>query len=151
MESFLRPANKSDLGITFLWATDPLIRKNSFNQSTITKSDHEKWFNAKISSVSCFYYILLDNGRAVGSIRFDICNDIGTISYLIDSAYHGRGYGRDILDKGIMKIKANCKEVKILEGWVKNENTASIRIFEKLKFRKMYDDGLKSRFELQLT
>ena len=44
-----RKATNNDLMVTFKWAQKPLIRQYSFNRQEISLSEHERWFNAKIT------------------------------------------------------------------------------------------------------
>jgi RimJ/RimL family protein N-acetyltransferase len=76
----------------------------------------------------------------IGSIRFDTYEGEATISYLIDSEYHGQGFGHIILKKGIEYILAvnisAVKPITVLIGDVMKTNRASFRAFERLGFTK---------------
>ncbi len=65
----------------------------------------------------------------IGSIRFDIKEGDAMISYLLDPAYHGRGFGQLILKQGIERfINENILEltpISVISGDC-NENQYSI-------------------------
>lgn len=132
----LRRATLDDLEKTFEWASDSEIRKFSFNKNEITKEEHSSWFRKKIQDENCLYLILEDIlEEPLGSIRIDIENKTGTISYLLDSIYHGRGHGKTILKLLEQFIKENHLSIDVLIGFVMEENIASFKIFEGLGYR----------------
>jgi RimJ/RimL family protein N-acetyltransferase len=145
---YLRTARSSDVELTYKWATDSTIRMFAFNKEKIEWENHKKWYNSKIYDPNCEYYILNNKGVSKGSIRFDIdSNGLALISYLIDPAYQGKGYGKDILDYGVERLKVRRADVKKVIGFVQSENGASIRIFEKLGFYQVSIDHSTYRFE----
>jgi len=88
----------------------------------------------------CDYFILYKGLKPLGSIRIDYNNDYtqGTISYLVDTKYHGQSFGKTILQKIEESIlqRVYLKNV-ILIGFVKKENIASVKIFNHLNYIKI--------------
>lgn len=146
----IRFAEKQDIKQTYAWANNPIVRKYSFNKEYITWEQHTDWFLVKLKDTNCFYFILETNGYAVGSIRFDITEKIATVSYLVNPDYHGRGWGIQILKKGIDELIAVNKAIVAVEGWVLPDNKASINIFEKLGFLPVETDSDNLKFRLAL-
>jgi RimJ/RimL family protein N-acetyltransferase len=148
---YLRKADENDLLQTFQWANNQDVRKFSFSKENIEWSDHFNWFISKLKSNSCEYYILEKINEKIGSIRFDIdANGYALISYLVDPAYHGKGYGKLILKLGIERLRAKRREVKRVYGYVQPSNIASIKIFEQLGFRKSTTNDNITKFEKDL-
>ena len=146
----LKRATIEDLDITFLWANDEQVRKYAYKKNLIKKNDHLNWFKGKISSDTCEYYILTVNGEPVGSIRFDIEEaSVAKISYLIDPNHTGRGYGSYLLKEGEEKLLQCMPGIKKVYGHVFNQNQASIRIFEKLGYKKEFVSGNSSVFHFE--
>ena len=135
-----RKATASDLDITFAWATNPDIRRYSFQQHHITKPEHDIWFLKKLGDTNCHYSIVEYNDKPVGSIRFDLKEGEAIISYLLDPMYHGRGFGQLILRKGIewllMVNKPDFTPIHFLCGEVMKTNIPSVKAFERLGFVK---------------
>lgn len=132
----LQLANQSDLELTFKWASNPVIRKHSFNKNSISYEEHCNWFIAKLSDLNCHYFILKDTRNKLGSIRFDISDQIATISYLIAPEFIGKGYGSLLLKKGLEKINElseKYRPTKII-GLVMTGNDVSIKLFERFGF-----------------
>jgi UDP-2,4-diacetamido-2,4,6-trideoxy-beta-L-altropyranose hydrolase len=136
----IRCASPKDVDLTFKWATNPDIRRYSFQKHQITKSEHTNWFLAKVNDSDCHYLIMEYNNVPIGSIRFDICGSEAVISYLLDPAYQRQGFGLIILKKGIEWLLtlylSNGKLISVISGAVLRMNISSIKTFERLGFLK---------------
>jgi RimJ/RimL family protein N-acetyltransferase len=117
----------------------------------VERKSHKQWFYSKLNSTDCEYYILDFNGEPAGSIRFDIdAMNEAKINYLIDPKFTGRGLGTEILKKGITLIKDNRPDIKKVFGYVLESNRASVRIFEKLNFDLIEENGVELKYEKEI-
>jgi RimJ/RimL family protein N-acetyltransferase len=134
-------ATTDDCLLTYSWASNPEIRKYSFNQEPIPFESHQKWFSEKCTSNECFYYILKRGQNAIGSIRIDLNEhqQVGLISYLIDPSEQKKGYGLTIIELLETKLLDTFRSIK-LRAFVTTENTASIKIFEKAGYSKLLNE-----------
>lgn len=149
---WLREANINDTELTFKWASDQNVRQYAFNTNSIEYSEHSKWFKAKIQSKKCSYFILENATNKIGSIRFDFDKtDNAIISYLIDPKFHGRGFGKIILNMALHRLKELGFNSLNIIGFVKSENIASVKIFEKLDFTLTENKNNVLKFEKDLT
>jgi len=146
----LRKANEHDIDVTYYWVNNSIIRKFSFDKTTISKEGHSTWFTMKINSDKCEYYILEVKGVRAGSIRFDIEDTEAKISYLLDPEFMGKGFGTVILNKGIKLLKEEKPKLKSVYGLVFETNQASKRIFNKLKFSSSLTNNSELKYEKQL-
>ncbi len=146
----LRRTTLTDLEITYQWASNSEIRKFSFNKNPIFRDEHTNWFNNKLHAEDCCF-LILENilGTPLGSIRVDLKNSKGTISYLVDPVYQGNGYGKLILQLLEDYISENSLSIASLEGLVMRENKASERIFEALKYKRL-EEGHTLKFVKEL-
>jgi len=144
--------SQADIDLTYRWATSKKIRKYALNQNEISFETHKRWFLNKIKDSDCEYFLFKSRDKVIGSVRFDIepKENSAIISYLIDERFHGKGYGKLILTKGIDELKKVRPELKLVFGWVLNENIASLKIFERLNFSKEEIDELKTKFVLNI-
>ena len=149
MKKVLRNIDSTDMELMFAWRNHPSIRSNSFNSKKVSKEDHKEWFDHNLNSNSVFTYILELDEKSAGVIRFsnDANNLAAKISYLIDPAYQGKGFGTEILNLGIKKNKEENSGLKTFYGYVLKNNYASIRIFEKLNFTKISENESELKFE----
>lgn len=141
----LRKAVPADVDITFSWATDAVVRKYALSQNAIAFDDHKAWFASKILNEQVFYYLAFVDHEPIGSIRFDVFADEVVISYLIDPKHHGKGWGKKILEEGMMQFDSDAHPVPVV-GIVKTDNVASLKIFRDLHFREERIDDNTVKF-----
>ncbi|WP_377468994.1 UDP-2,4-diacetamido-2,4,6-trideoxy-beta-L-altropyranose hydrolase [Pontibacter silvestris] len=130
----VRNAIKDDLLLLFNWANDPEVRKRSFNKTPIPFDSHSIWFEAKLQDRNTFLYVAEVNSEPAAHIRFEISDNEAIISYLISSAFRGKGLGHTVLLKGIKKLQQQLPQSLQIVGFVQKDNVASIRAFEKAGF-----------------
>lgn len=99
----------------------------------ISWEEHSQWFNSKITDDHCIYLIAEKQGKAVGSIRFDLNNGEALISYLLSSELHGKGLGKHLLNLGVRRLFEES-DVNTIKGIVLKDNVASRKIFESLRY-----------------
>ncbi|ELR70589.1 hypothetical protein C900_03570 [Fulvivirga imtechensis AK7] len=136
----LRKATMDDARVTYKWATDKNIRSLSFSSDEITWEGHCKWFESKVNSDQCFYYLAKIKERFVGSVRFDLSHEKAVINYLLDVDYQGQGLGRVLLAEGIRQLTKEQRQIEEIVGYVMDTNIPSIRIFERLGFQRGESD-----------
>lgn len=146
----LRKATQEDVSLTFDWANHSETRQYSFSKEWFNLDTHTSWFTSKISNPDCLYKILDDNGLPVGSIRLDIKEQEGIISYLIAPGHKGRGFGNKIVQMFLSDLKNEGIGVKKVVGLVQTDNIASIKIFESLGFHKIQHDNGVLKFEIKI-
>jgi RimJ/RimL family protein N-acetyltransferase len=134
----LHNASLMDLQTTYDWSNNEIIRKHAFSSKKIEFENHNTWFNEKLASSLCHYYILKFGSQPIGSVRLDLDSNYykkeGVISFLIDPDYHRLGIGGILLKLLEDKlINDGIKNYKLI-GLVKNENIASLKIFRKLNY-----------------
>lgn len=133
----LRSASEDDVQTTFDWASNKIVRKYAIQKNEIIFEEHVKWFLNKISSDDCIYFIAEVNNTAIGSIRFDMNEKKeALLSFLLDPIFHGKGYGKEIVEKGcdeLLKIKNLTKIV----GVVYIKNIPSLKTFKSLGFNQI--------------
>ena len=144
----LRKATATDAQLTFKWASNSSIRMFSFSQREISWSEHESWFEKKITDKTTLYLIAEIGSDTIGSIRFDINEQETIVSYLIDKSSQGQGLGRVLLAEGIKELQKTNLQVNTIIGYVMRSNSISVRIFERMGFLQeqadaKYPDSIK--------
>lgn len=146
----LRKATPADVQLTYNWYVNKAIRKYSGDPGLNNLEQHSTWFLKRIQSPDCLYLIALHEKEEVGSIRFDLQESRAKISYLIDPAFQGRGFGKEIIRLGIKLLMEQTAGSKFsVYGQVMPENNASLAIFRKLGFREKMLDNL-IEFEIEI-
>jgi UDP-2,4-diacetamido-2,4,6-trideoxy-beta-L-altropyranose hydrolase len=136
-----RCAAPADEALILEWANDPLVRSRSFDTGRIEPQAHKSWFQAKLANPgNCRYWIVETNdGLPIGQVRFEGKEGEWEIHYGLASVARGRGLGSRLLETAIATFPDPAATP--LMGRVKPDNTPSIRIFEKLGFRGIEEDG----------
>lgn len=142
----LRKATFDDMYTYFVWANEKETRLQSLNSKPIVFSEHYNWFSEKIVSKKTFLYVLEYKKDVAGQIRFDVENEIATISYSIDKEYRGRGLGKVLIKKGIEQLIQETPTIKLVQGYVKNNNQPSIHTFKKLGFQEREETPFQLKF-----
>lgn len=138
----LRLASVADERQLLAWANEPVTRRNAFATDTINAATHGEWFSRRLNSPhSCRIFIAETHAAVpVGQVRFDRAQESWLISYSLDAAFRGRGVGRQLLQSALAKFTVE-QPGSVVTGQVKTANRPSCRIFERLGFRVIADDG----------
>ena len=89
----LRQVQEKDCRLIWEWANDPDVRVVSFSPEPIPWEQHVRWFQSKINSPKCKFYIAMDGDIPIGQVRYDIEGNEAVISISIDQRFRGKGYG----------------------------------------------------------
>ena len=139
---YLRKVLQSDIKLIFEWANDKDARNNSFKTKEITWAEHETWFENTLKDLKTRHYILCYNGNDIGQIRIKIEEENqGKISYSIDKAYRGLGFGKIILQLCENALLEEFKDF-YLYAEVKKSNIASQRIFKTLGYNESIENDV---------
>ncbi len=128
-----RFANTSDVELYFDWANDDLVRSNSFVQQKITHEDHVAWFNRKLNSSSCKFYLFIKNGEPAGQVRIDLAGNEVVIGVSVDKAYRGMGLSSKMIEQASDHYLQNNTNNEII-AYIKEENKASYKSFRQAGF-----------------
>ena len=132
----LRSINKDDLGITYEWAKNKNIRRFFIDSNPIPYETHKGWFEKKLFDEKCIYLIFENTlNIPMGSVRVDIEEGEGEISYLLDEKFQGRGLGKILLRQLEDYLIANDEKINTLIGKVLKGNISSITVFRGLNYR----------------
>lgn len=146
----IRRALAEDVQITYEWASNKIVRNYSIQKGEIVFEEHKMWFFNKISTDNCLYYIFEVNKIPIGSIRFDIKNENeAVLSFLLDPNFHGKGYGKKLLEKGCKEL-LKLRQLKRIEGLVNVENLPSIKTFLSSGFNQVNQIGAYLTFEKKI-
>lgn len=128
----IRRAQLSDVDLIFELSNDALSREQSFNSAAIVYESHCDWFKNKLKDESCFAYIIEFENEVVSFVRIEInCHD-AVIGIVINKKFRGKGLGSACIRIGLAEY-FNAHDFPVL-AFIKNQNMASIKAFEKAGF-----------------
>jgi RimJ/RimL family protein N-acetyltransferase len=131
----LRPATIADQDIVFRWRNDPFIVAHGSSNRAVSWEEHQNWFAETISGKSRKMFIVIDQGKPIGQIRFEHENqhDCVVSVYLLQE-YTGRGYGLRVIALGCALI-FDAWDVDRIIACVRLENRAGRSVFLKAGFK----------------
>jgi UDP-2,4-diacetamido-2,4,6-trideoxy-beta-L-altropyranose hydrolase len=133
----LERATLADAGLLLDWRNDPLTRAMSFDRSPVTWQDHRRWFEEQLANDRVHLLIGRADGVPIGQVRLDLREAVGVVSYSVDAALRGAGFGEALIRKAV------CSCVDPPQGGfvakVRAENVASRKIFQRLGWNEMQD------------
>ncbi len=149
----IRRAAEADLRQFLDWRNDPAVVAASFTQEPIEMRDHRPWYLRKLASDDCAMYVVEHDAVPAGQVRFDIGGTSATINYSLDAAFRGRGLATASVGKAIAAFRSEHHQVTTLVAFVKSDNLASCRVFEKLDFEADgFDTGMQAnRYHFDLA
>lgn len=134
MNISIRPAKEEDLIPIYNLSNDNLVRKNSFKTEKIKLTDHKKWFIKKLKDKNALILVANHKIDFIGQIRFDMGKE-NVIGVSITPEFRGKGLSSHLITKAIKYLKKSKPKFKNITAYIKINNTASIKAFEKAGFQ----------------
>ena len=134
-EVTLRPATEDDSGVLLEWRNDPEAVRFSVSGRAVTPVEHREWLLGRLADPGTFLWIAQQAGTAVGQVRVDVEDGIGTVSVAVAPSQRGRGFGSAVLQAMVVEMEP-VAGVRRLRALAHAENTASIRAFERAGFHR---------------
>lgn len=132
----LRPATLEDETFLLTLANDTTVRTVSFSSQLIQWAEHKTWFRQKLSDPTCYLFIIQDKDtfQEIGHIRLDGTDKKNaTISISLIPEVRGKGAGVQAILIAT-QIFFQKTSFETIHAFIKPDNTASIRAFEKASF-----------------
>jgi UDP-2,4-diacetamido-2,4,6-trideoxy-beta-L-altropyranose hydrolase len=141
----LRLASRKDCRLLWEWVNDEGTRAASFSSKVISWEQHQSWFEDKMKDPGCLILIAENSeSKPVGQIRLDLRSDSEreiAVSLAPDS--RGVGLGSQLIDLGVCEAFARTDAQRV-HAFIRPQNHASIRAFERAKFVKLGEDVVRS-------
>lgn len=131
-----RRAEKKDLEFLFNLRNEEAVKAASFNSNPVSLAEHREWFEKKLNSDDSFIFIAEFDGRLIAQVRFDL-NDDGEaeVNVAVTENFRGKGRGSEILRRLSQKFLENFPKIGAIRAFVKPDNPASRRAFEKAGYK----------------
>ncbi|MGD0792422.1 MAG: UDP-2,4-diacetamido-2,4,6-trideoxy-beta-L-altropyranose hydrolase [Terriglobales bacterium] len=132
----IRLVEYGDCKLLWEWANDPVVRASAFSSEPIPWDDHVAWFREKLNDRNCRMFVALDASAVpAGQIRFDQRGaSHADVDITVDGRFRGLGYASRLIDLGTNWAFTEWG-LKQLNAFVKPENVASAKAFERAGFK----------------
>jgi UDP-2,4-diacetamido-2,4,6-trideoxy-beta-L-altropyranose hydrolase len=131
----LRKATDDDVYLLYDLSNDPEVRRLSFNSAPIPMENHRLWFNDKLKSPSTLFLVIELLGEFAGQVRYETEGDKAVVGISIRPDFRGIGLAEKSLRQSAIILKKYFPDIKIIEAYIKHENIASVKSFEKAGYR----------------
>ena len=140
---YITPMKKEDLELVLAWRSNPKIYKNSREQSEpLDWENHVSWYESRDPDRHDF--VIHYQGRRVGVVSISETDEISI--YLGDFSAHGKG----IATAALSWICGRFKHRVPLVAQIHQNNTSSVRLFEKCGFQRQERDGEWKKYYYEL-
>lgn len=132
----VRSVRPDDAPLLFDWANDAGTRAASFDTAPIPWDTHVAWLGRKLADPGCRMYVLeLDGAGPIGVVRFDgVLTEQADVSVTVAPGSRGHGLSAPMLDASVNAL-FGASSVARVRAFIKPENVASVRAFERAGFR----------------
>ncbi len=131
-----RPALPEDVETYFRWVNDTEVRKNALQSEPITWKIHQGWFTDRLAEPTSLLLLFSVLNQPCGQVRFDSGGHSAFIDISLDQEFRGRGFGSRMLYLAEEQLRLRKPGITQVIAWVKINNTASVRLFEKSGYKK---------------
>jgi UDP-2,4-diacetamido-2,4,6-trideoxy-beta-L-altropyranose hydrolase len=145
----VRRATESDSRLLWEWANEPGVRASAFSQQVIDWDEHSAWFQAKLADEACIILIgEVSDGQPIGQVRINQkANQEAEIDVSVARNFRGAGYGSLLLETALRGVFDSGRITK-MHAFIRPENLASARAFEKAGFRRLGETKVKGNLAL---
>lgn len=131
-----RPIAEKDKGIMLEMRNSPLVRAAMLNDKVITTEEHNIWFKNMLSDKTKDFYVFYKEYDIVGVVGFfNISKKEADWTFYLDDKVHKKGFGLKMC-RMALEYFYNTHDTNIIKTQVKLDNFSSVRIHEKLGFKK---------------
>jgi len=133
----LRPAKFDDDKLLWQWANDHEVRAASFSTEPIPWETHVRWLAEKLADRNTLFLIAEGQDKnPIGQIRFDIVGPGAELNISLCDEKRRSGLAVPTIHAAVLELftQRDCDRV---DAYVKPENVASARVFEKAGFEMM--------------
>lgn len=150
----LKLATLKESKLIWQWRNDPSTRNNSLKTKPITWIDHATWYQKILKDQNSKMYVSFFNNIPIGVVRFDIKNaQMRTYNININIApqSRGKGFGKTLLNKSIIKLRQEDPFLVRISAEVKKENLLSNKLFLSSGFHLIKEESGINQYYLTVS
>ncbi|OFX33531.1 MAG: hypothetical protein A2X08_08455 [Bacteroidetes bacterium GWA2_32_17] len=140
----LRKASAKDMLKVLELNNNLEVRNNSFHQKEIILEEHKIWFKNAINNPNIYFLVVEIAGIFAGQVRYNIEQNECVVGISISPKFRGISLGEKILKESAQKFKQKFSTINKITAYIKNENIASIKIFEKAGYNMLLENDIKN-------
>jgi len=133
----LRPARLGDDKLLWQWANDAEVRAASFSREPIPWGAHVRWLAERVVDKNTLFLIAEGSDKnPIGQVRFDIAGTGAELNISLCNEKRRSGLAVPTIHAAVLELfsQRDCDRV---DAYVKPENVASVRVFERAGFERI--------------
>mgnify|MGYP002637924289 CR=1 FL=1 len=135
----LRAANTDDCDLLFNWVNQPdSLRNKSRTTGPIPYNAHTEWYSQALHNSQYYLWIIEENREAAGQMRFSPQPEGFEVDIYIAGAFRKRNLAVTALSMGVREV-CGAHAGKTLIAYIKEDNLASRKLFERAGFSLLQD------------
>lgn len=145
VEIYIRPLREADAEISYQWRNDPEVWKytGSKPDKEITLEIEKDWIQKVLSrpDEKRFAICLRDTDEYIGNVQLTGINSYEAEFHIFigEKKYWGKGFGTKVTNLAV-EYAFNVLRLQCVYLFVKKENAAAVRAYEKAGFEKVIED-----------
>ena len=135
------------------WRNDPITRKMFVKIEKVSWEEHTSWYEKVLLDKCRKLYLGEEGGIPIGVVSFDKCDDeeyVYEVSINISPTSRRKGFGKQLLTNGIMRLLKEVDNCKFIRAEVKKDNESSNKLFISCGFIFIEDESEMNSYELSL-
>ena len=132
----LRPAVLEDSETILGWRNEKTTYKYFRTPSPVTQRTHDHWMGIRLTDPNHRLQIAEKEGERIGLVRYDERDEGCEIGLTMAPKFRGQGLGYIVLNMATINAEIP------LNAYIKPENIASVRVFERCHFFALGGDGV---------
>jgi spore coat polysaccharide biosynthesis predicted glycosyltransferase SpsG/ribosomal protein S18 acetylase RimI-like enzyme len=132
-----RTATEGDSERLRAWRNDPEVVAASRSPDPIGLEEHERWLEAVLEDPDRLLFVVEEDGRPVGSVRFDASGDEAEINIAVAASHRGSGLGARIIRESSELLLGAYPSLRRVIAEVQTNNRRSALAFERAGYRQV--------------
>lgn len=147
----LRPARLEDENLFLEWRNAPWSIALSATQREVTPEEHARWFSETLAGVTRRLFIIEEQRRPVGMIRYEIAGEAAAeVTLAVLPELVGAGLGTAAF-RHSLPLVTGWRPVRTIKARVLRGNSRSLAFFRHLGFAIVEDGGTSNLVGLELA
>jgi RimJ/RimL family protein N-acetyltransferase len=121
------------------WANEPAVRAASFQSAAIPWETHVRWLARRLRMPKTvrIYVVETPAHGPIGQVRFERTHSTrAVVSVAVSRQLRGQGVGPVLIRRGCVRAVKELRVRRVL-AYIKANNSASIRAFERAGFQRL--------------
>lgn len=148
MDIQIRKMEERDIPTIYEYIHKKYVKKYYKEEEEKQWQAHQSWYRFVLHSNAYFFYIIEQETKFVGTVRYELEEEKAIVSIFIREDYRNQGYAKKALLES-MSVLSSEIEVEGIIAFILEENKCSQRLFLNCGFRKYKKEIYRKEVKLR--